>query len=58
MGELTSPQNKSEIFVRIIERLKSNFKYNDLDNFIENYSKSESATYTKRSFLSFIRERL
>jgi len=55
-----SPENKNEIFVRIIERLKdkTKFKYNDLDNFIENYLKSDSATYTKRSFLSFIRERI
>jgi len=53
-----SPENKTEIFISIIERLKGNYKYNDLDNFIENYLKSESATYTKRSFLSFIRERL
>ena len=50
--------NKQEIYVRIIERLRSNYKYNDLDNFIENYLKSESATYTKRSFLKFIREKL
>ena len=53
-----STENKNEIFVRIIERIKNQFKYNDLDNFIENYLKSESATYTKKSFLSFIRERL
>jgi len=53
-----SSENKNEIFIRIIERIKTKFKYNDLDNFIENYSRSESATYTKRSFLSFIRERL
>ena len=53
-----SSENKNEIYIRIIERIKSKFKYNDLDNFIENYSKSESAVYTKRSFLAFIRERL
>lgn len=47
--------NKQEIYVRIIERLKSEFHYTDLDNFIENYLKSESAIYTKRSFLKFLR---
>jgi len=50
-------ENKQEIYARIIERLKSTYNYNDLDNFIENYLKSESATYTKRSFLKFIREK-
>jgi len=53
-----SSDNKNEIYVRIIEKLKSDYKYNDLDNFIENYLKSESAIYTKRSFLSFIRDRI
>jgi hypothetical protein len=48
-------ENKQEIYSRIIERLKREFKYNDLDNFIENYLKSESATYTKRSFLKYLR---
>lgn len=48
-------ENKHEVYSRIIERLKSNFKYNDLDNFIENYLKSESAIYTKRSFLKYLR---
>lgn len=51
-------ENKQEIFARIIEHLKSTYNYNDLDNFIENYLKSKSATYTKRSFLRFIRARL
>lgn len=53
-----SEQNKQEIYSRIIELLKFNYKYNDLDNFIENYLKSESATYTKRSFLKYLRDRI
>ena len=51
-------ENKQEIYVRIIEKLKADYKYNDLDNFLENYLKSESATYTKRSFLKFLREKI
>lgn len=50
--------NRYEIYTRIIEKLKKDYKYNDLNNFIENYLKSEVATYTKRSFLSFLRDRL
>ncbi len=53
-----SEKNKQEIYVRIIDKLKSDYKYNDLDNFIENYLKSESALYTKRSFLKFIRGKI
>lgn len=53
-----SEENKREIYVRIIDKLKADYKYNDLDNFIENYLKSESAIYTKRSFLKFIREKI
>ncbi|WP_417873512.1 hypothetical protein [Xanthomarina gelatinilytica] len=53
-----SEENKQEIYVRIIEKLKADYKYNDLDNFLENYLKSESATYTKRSFLKFLREKI
>jgi hypothetical protein len=53
-----SEDNKQEIYSRIIENLKINYKYNDLDNFIENYLKSETATYTKRSFLKFLRTKI
>ncbi len=53
-----SSDNRNEIYTRIIEKLKTDYKYNDLDNFIENYLKSVSATYTKRSFLSFLRDKL
>jgi len=53
-----SEENKHEIYTRIIEVLKEEYKYNDLDNFIGNYLKSESATYTKRSFLKFLRVKL
>lgn len=53
-----SNENKFEIFSRIIDRLKNKYRYSDLDNFIENYLKSESAHYTKRSFLSFIRNKI
>lgn len=51
-------ENKQEIYARIIDKLKVEYKYNDLDNFIENYLKSDSATYTKRSFLKFIRKKI
>lgn len=50
--------NKNEIYFRIIEKIKSSYKYNDLDKFIGNYLQSNSATYTKRSFLKYIREKL
>lgn len=50
--------NKQDIFIKIIERLKQKFKYTDLDNFIENFLKSESATYLKRSFLAFLRNKI
>lgn len=53
-----SSDNKKEIFLRIINSLKNKYKYNDLDNFIENYLKSDSATYTKRSFLAYLRNKL
>ncbi len=53
-----STYNRNEIYTRIIEKLRRDYKYNELDNFIENYLKSESATYTKRSFLSFLRNKL
>ncbi|MGV3686187.1 MAG: hypothetical protein ACO1NS_11210 [Daejeonella sp.] len=46
---------KVDIFGRIIDRINENFRYNDLDNFIENYLKGTSAPYTKKSFLAFIR---
>ncbi len=50
--------DKREIFGRIVEKLKSDYEYFDLDNFIENYLKSDNATFTKRSFLRYIREKL
>lgn len=50
--------NRNEIYTRIIEKLKRDYKYSDLDNFIENYLKSDIAIYTKRSFLSFLRDKL
>jgi hypothetical protein len=53
-----SEENKQEIYSRIIAELKADYKYNDLDNFIENYLRSDSATYTKRSFLKYLREKL
>lgn len=51
-------ENRNEIYTSIVEKLKIDYNYNDLDNFIENYLKSESAAYTKRSFLSFLRDKL
>lgn len=51
-------ENKQEIYSRIIERIKADYRYNDLDNFIENYMKSDSAIYTKRSFLKYLRDRI
>lgn len=52
-----SSDNKNEIYMRIIERINAQYKYNDLDDFIENYLKSENANYSKKSFLALIRER-
>lgn len=51
-------KNKKDVYTKIIENLKVNYDYNDLDRFIENYLKSENAPYTKRSFLSFIRDKI
>src|SRR5690348_12483561 len=53
-----SDKDKDEIYSKIIETLNKEYKYTYLDNFIENYLKSESAIYTKRSFLRYIRERI
>lgn len=53
-----SSDDKNEIYTRIIEELRGNYKYSDLDNFIENYLKSDNATHTKKSFLAFIRDKI
>ena len=53
-----SDSNKTEIFNKIITVLKAQYKYSDLDNFLENYLKSNSATYTKRSFLKYLRKKI
>lgn len=53
-----SEENKKEIFSRIIDKIKLDYRYNDLDNFIENYLKSDSAAYTKRSFLKYLRDKI
>ncbi len=52
------PQDKKQIFIRIIRRLKSNFKYYDLDNFLENFMTAKGITPLRKAFLSFLRERL
>jgi len=50
--------NKHEIYHRIINRLRYNYKYNDLDNFIVNFFNSQCSENFKRSFSSFIRSKI
>ncbi|MCW8932808.1 MAG: hypothetical protein OQL19_21535 [Gammaproteobacteria bacterium] len=52
------PEDKSDIYIKIIERIKKNYKYTDLDYFIENFMKSECSSNFKKSFLAFIRSKI
>lgn len=53
-----SKDEKHRVFDKIIERLNSEYKYIDLDNFIEQFLSTQGITNLKKSFLSYIRERL
>lgn len=53
-----SKEDKSDIFIKIIDRIKKEYDYNHLDDFIENFMKSECSPYLKKSFLGFIRRKL
>ena len=50
--------NKHQIFNKILAKLNENYKYTDTDNFIENFLKTDGIKNLKKSFLSFLRERL
>lgn len=50
--------SKHQIFHKILVKLKEGGKYTDTDNFIENFLKTEGIKNLKKSFLSFLRERI
>ena len=50
-----SKEDKRDIYIKIVDRINSDHGYNDLDNFIENFMKSDCSQYLKKSFLGFIR---
>lgn len=50
--------SKHQIFNKILLTLIDKFKYTDIDNFIENFLKTEGIKNLKKSFLSFLRERI
>lgn len=51
-------KDKHRIFDAILDKLTIDYKYHDKDNFIENFLKTDGIVNLKKSFLSFIRERL
>jgi hypothetical protein len=50
-----SKEDKRDIYIKIIRRIDKMHKFNDLDNFIENFMKSDCSQQLKRNFLGFIR---
>ena len=53
-----SKEDKSDIYIKIIDQIKRKYRYTDLDNFIENFMKSECSYNFKKSFLAFIRDKI
>lgn len=53
-----SQKDKHQIFNKIIKTIRTKYKYNDLDNFIENFIKTDGIIHLKKSFLSYVRERV
>lgn len=53
-----SKEDKRDIYLKIIDRINRKFSYKDLDNFIENFLKSECSPQLRKSFLGFIREHI
>lgn len=51
-------EDKTDIYIKIVKELKEKYNYRDLDNFIENFMKSECSIQLKKSFLSFIRGKI
>lgn len=51
-----SKEDKRDIYIKIIRYINEKHKFNDLDNFIENFMKSNCSQQLKKSFLGFIRE--
>ncbi len=51
-------KDKHRIFNAILDKLSTDYKYHDKDNFIEKFLKTDGIVNLKKSFLSFIRERL
>ena len=50
-----SKEDKKDIYIKIIHRINEKHKFNDLDNFIENFMKSGCSKQLKKNFLGFIR---
>lgn len=55
---MESQRDKHEIFKKIISLIRNKYKYNDLDNFIENFFKTDGIVNLKKSFSSYIREKI
>jgi hypothetical protein len=53
-----SKEDKRDIYLKIIYFINKHYRYNDLDNFIENFMKADCSSQLKTNFLSFIREHL
>lgn len=53
-----SQKEKHHIFYKILDTLKSNYRYHDTDNFIENFMKTDGIKNLKKSFLSYLRSGL
>lgn len=51
-----SKEDKRDIYIKIIRQINKSHKFSDLDNFIENFMKSDCSQQLKKSFLGFIRE--
>lgn len=51
-----SKEDKRDIYIKIINRINKKHKFTDLDNFIENFMKSDCSQQLKKNFLGFIRE--
>lgn len=53
-----SQSSKHEIFEKIISLIDSKYQYNDMDNFIENFFKTDGISHLKKSFSSYIRNKI
>jgi len=51
-------ERKHKVFHKILSLLNEKFKYTDIDNFIENFLKTDGITNLKKCFLVFLREQI